>query len=138
MQGKSPKKHGDGIYHPKELYSPKQGQEHDEFRRADPYNGSKYYNVLSTLNLGRKSSVGEVIQRSKDASYSLKATLRQQQDPHFLKTQLLPRVPVSRGAPVVAKAHIDKNVAKRAGNDAHSKITNGGYCRTTYGGFFMH
>jgi len=126
------------VYHPKELYSPKQEKTDLEFRKTNPFNGTKYYNVLATLSMGRRSSVEQVLEKSKEAYSSLVQTLRMQNDPDFLKTQSLPKLPKDRRVPLVIKAPIDKNVAKRAGNDTHSKITNGGYSRTSYGGFFQH
>ncbi len=127
-----------GIYHPKELYCPQRSRSQDPFRKANPFSGSKYHDMLTTLNLGCRSSLGEVLQRSAEARRSLRETLRLQADNQYLKSQRLPPLPNRRGAPLVVRSIIDKNIAKRAGNDAHGKLTNGGYSRTCYGGFFMH
>jgi len=130
--------HQIGVYHPKELYSPQRTRQEDAYLKSNPYRGAKYHDMLSTLSMERTSSLGDVLQKSKAVRCRLEATLRQQKDRNYLKKQRLPQVPKGRGEPVITNAAVDKNVAKRAGNDAHSKITNGGYTRTTYGGFFMH
>ena len=94
--------------------------------------------MVSTLHMDKTSSLGDVLKKSHEAMKTLQASLKLQRNKEFLRRQSLPRVPSRRGEPLIAKLTPDKNVAKRAGNDSHSKITNGGYCRTTYGGFFMH
>lgn len=126
------------IYHPKELYSPKQEKEEDIFNKTNPFRGSRYHNMLSTLNLNKNSTIGDVLAKSKEVSCSLLSSLKLQKNVQFLKDQKLPPVPKSRGEPRVTTATIAKNVTKRAGVGAHTKVTNGGYTRTSYGGYFMH
>lgn len=94
--------------------------------------------MLSTLRLGKGSSLGEVLAKSREVRAALSDTLKLQSDKHYLKSQQLPQVPMGRAEPRIVSPRMNKNVAKRAGNDAHVKLTNGGYTRTSYGGFFMH
>ncbi len=129
---------GKDVYSPKELYSPQCTKSNGAFREADPYRGSRYNDVLSTLKMGRGSSLGEVLRRSVEVRQTLATTLRQQRDGEYLKRQFLPRVPARRAGPMIVQTTICKNVAKRSENAAHSEVTNGGYTRTSYGGFFMH
>ncbi len=127
-----------GIYHPKELYTPTQLSAKEVFARTNPFNGTCYNNMLSALSMRGSQTLGEVLQKSEEARKRLSTSLRQQRTQTFLLSQRLPPVPKSRGEPRIACIQVNKNVAKKIANVAHNKLTNGGYSRASYGGYFMH
>lgn len=133
-KSKPPKKYG--IYHPKELYL--SSDIHLENTYTSPFGDSRYNNMIATLNLKKTSTLGEVLKKSEEAKRNVLCSLKLQKNKLYLKSQLLPPVPKSRGAPAIVTAQILKNPTKRSTNPAHNKLTNGGFTRTTYGGLFMH
>jgi hypothetical protein len=126
------------IYHPKELYSPQGVEEDAAFKQANPFGATKYHDMLSTLNMDRTASIADVIKKSQEVAQTLRTTLKQQSNKAFLQSRKLPEVPRTRGEPRVMPTIYVHNVAKRAENTAHNKVTNGGYSRPRYGGFYMH
>jgi hypothetical protein len=126
-----------GIYHPKELYSPNKTSTQEMFSKTNPFQGYKYHNMLSALSLREDATLGDVLARSEETRRNLKTALCMQRNKAFLTSQMLPPVPKSRGEPLMVQTPLLKNVYKRIGNSAHSKVTNGGYMRTPYGGYYM-
>jgi len=127
-----------GIYHPGELYNPQKADANDPYSKANPFAGSKYHNMLSALHLGGNSTLGDVLKNSDETMKKLRETLKSQNDRRFLKEKSLPPVPERRINPIVANTYVPGNVAKRATNISHGKLTNGGFSRTSYGGFYQH
>ena len=126
-----------GIYHPKELYTPNRTSTKEMFSKTNPFRGNKYHNMLSALSLREDSTLGDVLAKSEETRRNIKTALSMQRNRAFLKTQLLPPVPQARGEPLIANITLLKNVYKRIGNSAHNKVTNRGYVRTPYGGYYM-
>ena len=126
------------IKHLRGLYSPTRTALRDLFSETNPFQRSKYYNLLPVVHLAGDRTLDEVLKKSTETRLNLLATLRMQKNKNYLAKQLLPPVPRSRAELIIANASVNKNVAKRAANMAHSKVTNGGYSRTNYGGYYMH
>lgn len=82
--------------------------------------------------------MGEVLEKSDEARKTLMTALKQQRSRAFLASQLLPPVPKSRDEPRITSTAISKNVTKKFNNASHGKLTNGGFTRTSYGGYYMH
>eukprot|EP00831_Metopus_contortus_P014206 TRINITY_DN1586_c0_g1_i2.p2 TRINITY_DN1586_c0_g1~~TRINITY_DN1586_c0_g1_i2.p2 ORF type:complete len:102 (+),score=3.60 TRINITY_DN1586_c0_g1_i2:302-607(+) len=100
--------------------------------------GSKFHNMISTLKLSKGATLQDVIAKAQEDRKRLRTSLMQQRDPRFLRTQQLPNLPQTRNSLTITNSLVLKNVAKRADNDVHRKVTNGGFSRTSYGGFYMH
>lgn len=94
--------------------------------------------MTSTLNIPKASSLGEVLEKSNEAMIKLQTSLDLQKNRVFLAKQSLPPLPQDRAVPLIVNVAVNKNNAKRVGNEVHNKFTNGGFSRTSYGGFYMH
>ncbi len=134
-RGKSARR---GIYHPGELYSPQRCGADDPYGLANPYSDTKYNDMRSTLGVKGGATLRDVLRKSEEVRNSLAQTLKTQGDRKALRNMSLPPMPKERQRLVIADTQVCKNGAKRASNGAHCELTNGGYTRTSYGGFYMH
>lgn len=125
------------VYEPKELYVANNTSLDTKFGKTNPYKGTKYYNMESVLGLNKNNTLGDVLRSSQQAESLTMKELKSQHDKRFLASHNLPTVPEKRADPKMIVTPIDKNVAKKIGNEAHMRMTNGGYSRTIYGGYFM-
>ena len=126
------------VMHPRELYAPHQASVEDSYGLANPFSVSKYYDMKAALRLPGNPTLGEVLKKSEEARKKLSTTLGKQRDREHLRMLSLPPVPSSRAALVISNIATSQDSGKRAVNVAHRKITNGGYTRASYGGFYMH
>ena len=79
----------------------------------------------------------DVIIKSSEAESSTARTIRQQFDRKFLASQGLPELPKFRAPLLIRQIKLLKNMSKKIPNEAHNRMTNGGFARTAYGGFYM-
>lgn len=125
------------VYNPSELYVPNDEGETAEFQKANAYGGTRYYNMLSLLNLDKTKTLRDVLLKSRESVSSTKEMLRLQKNRLYLTSQGLPPVPKKRLQLEIRGTQVLKNMSKKISNDVHGRITNGGYARTNYGGFFI-
>jgi len=125
------------VSNPTDLYVPSGQSDKALYTKTNPYTGSKYYNMLSVLNLDKNKTLRDVIKKSKESESATQEMLGLQKSREYLTSQGLPPVPKQRFDPVIIGTDVPKNPAKKIGNDVHGKMTNGGYARTSYGGYFM-
>jgi len=126
------------VYHPKELYSPKANELDLPFYKTNPFSGTKYHNMLATLCLNKTDTLGDVLRKSRESLKTVKLHLKQQTDKKYLTLHNLPKLPPPRSEPKVVRIGTLKNVTLVIGNDVHNKMTNVGFTRTSYGGYYMH
>eukprot|EP00826_Nyctotherus_ovalis_P008573 TRINITY_DN12223_c0_g1_i6.p3 TRINITY_DN12223_c0_g1~~TRINITY_DN12223_c0_g1_i6.p3 ORF type:complete len:126 (+),score=33.52 TRINITY_DN12223_c0_g1_i6:77-454(+) len=120
----------------RDSYTPSDEPENVPYSRVNPYTGSRYYNMLSLLNLDKSKSLRDVLLKSREAESSTQEMLRLQGTRQFLVSQGLPPVPKRRLKLEVRGTQVLKNMSKKIPNDVHGRVTNNGYARTNYGGFF--
>lgn len=125
------------IYSPGELYAAKNNKMNSSFVKANPYKGSRYYDMTSIFGLNKDNTLGDVLKKSQEAETSTQQILKMQQNKEFLTTHGLPPVPKERIGLKITHTSVCKNPSKKIGNETHIRMTNGGYSRTTYGGYFM-
>ena len=69
----------------------------------------------------------------------LTETLKNQKDPSYLTKHNLTTLPKNVNGPRIQGSPLVRTPGKYAqAGIIHSKKQNGGYCRTNYGGFYMH
>lgn len=126
------------ITHPKELYQALDDAPTSPFIKANPFTGSKYYNMLTVLNMDKTKTLKDVLVKCQESESYTEKMIKLQNNKQLLKDQCLPPLPRSRMEPRVTRISVEKNVAKKIANEAHIRMTNGGFARTTYGGYYMH
>jgi len=124
------------VYSPRELYTPTGESVNAPFYRSNPFVGTRYYNMLSLLNLDKTKTLRDVLMKSQEAESSTQRMLRLQKDEMYLTSQGLSPVPKKRLNLEIRGTQVLKNMSKKIFNDFHGRITNRGYARTNYGGYF--
>ena len=125
------------VYNSRELYVAKSDKLSSSFIKANPYKGTRYYDMTSVFGLNKDNTLGDVLRKSQEVEASTQTILKMQQSKQFLASQCLPPIPKERARLTIVNTLVCKNPYKKISNETHIKMTNGGYSRTTYGGYFM-
>ena len=105
----------------------------------NPYKGAKYNDINNTLRLPGNATMKMLLTESEAHVAKLAQTLKSQNDPSYLTKHNLPKLPKTVDGPKIQGSPLVRTPGKYAqAGIIHSKKTNGGYCRTNYGGFYMH
>jgi hypothetical protein len=106
--------------------------------QSKPFEGRHFDNIMTALNLDRKTTLHDALQKSFDESRRLHAAINLQLNRDYLSKLKLPPIPSPRGRLVVTNTPNNITVSKIVANTSHHVVTNGGYSRTNFGGFYIH
>eukprot|EP00831_Metopus_contortus_P071058 TRINITY_DN64980_c0_g1_i1.p1 TRINITY_DN64980_c0_g1~~TRINITY_DN64980_c0_g1_i1.p1 ORF type:complete len:153 (-),score=9.23 TRINITY_DN64980_c0_g1_i1:134-592(-) len=124
--------------HQKELYNSSKVQFDRECSQQDSSTGTKLNGMFSNVRLRSNNTLGEAQDHTDALRTGLKTSLLAKRNLVYLSQRYLPPVPKTRSGMRIIISGLSKKVTKKVGKDTHFTLTNGGYSRTSYGGFYLH